>query len=58
MLESHAAAAVDSVYLAKEKVPIYRLDSIASNYLTGKENRHCIIKYEFKEERWALQDKV
>jgi FkbM family methyltransferase len=38
MLESHSAAAVDSRYISKEKVAIYRLDSIASNYLTGKEN--------------------
>ncbi|MEY3255698.1 MAG: hypothetical protein RLZZ29_829 [Cyanobacteriota bacterium] len=54
MLESHAAAAVDSVYLAKEKVPIYRLDSIASNYLTGKEN--LLIKIDTQGFEWQVLD--
>lgn len=35
MLEAHSSAAVDSVYVASEKVAIYRLDSVAPEYLSA-----------------------
>jgi FkbM family methyltransferase len=52
MLDS--LAAVNLIYIAKEKVPIYRLDSIASNYLTGKEN--LLIKIDTQGFEWQVLD--
>lgn len=35
MMEAHAAAATKSVYVGSERVPIYRLDTIAPQYLAA-----------------------
>lgn len=34
MLEAHSSAAIDSAYIAIERTPLIRLDSVASSYLT------------------------
>lgn len=54
MLEAHATAAVKSAYISTEKVAIARLDSIASNYLSGKEN--YFIKIDTQGFEWQVLD--
>lgn len=54
MLEAHATAAVKSAYISTDKVAIARLDSIASNYLSGKEN--YFIKIDTQGFEWQVLD--
>jgi FkbM family methyltransferase len=54
MLEAHAAAAVTSAYIGAEKVAIARLDSIASNYLSGEET--YFIKIDTQGFEWQVLD--
>ena len=54
MMEAHATAAADSAYVASDKVPIYRLDSIAAEYLSGA-NRP-FIKIDTQGFEWQVLD--
>jgi len=54
MMEAHATAAADSAYVASNKVPIYRLDSIASEYLSGTNDP--IINIDTQGFEWQVLD--
>lgn len=54
MLDAHSKSAVDSAYIGKEKVPIARLDSVASAYLYGTEN--YFIKIDTQGFEWQVLD--
>jgi FkbM family methyltransferase len=54
MMEAHAAAATDSAYIALEKVPIFKLDSIASEYLA--ETSRLFIKIDTQGFEWQVLD--
>lgn len=54
MLESHSSAAVNSAYIDSECVPITRLDSVASRYLT-KESK-LFIKIDTQGFEWQVLD--
>jgi len=54
MLESHTSAAVGSAYISSEQVPIVRLDSVASRYLTPGFN--LFIKIDTQGFEWQVLD--
>lgn len=54
MMESHASAAAGSVYIATEKVPIFRLDTIATPYL-GKAHKP-FLKIDTQGYEWQVLD--
>jgi FkbM family methyltransferase len=54
MMESHSSAARNSAYVASEKVPIFRLDSIAFEYLTR--TRHSFLKLDTQGFEWQVLD--
>ncbi|MFL0606679.1 FkbM family methyltransferase [Cylindrospermopsis raciborskii] len=54
MLETHKKAALGSAYINKEKVRISRLDSIAPNYISGKEN--ILLKIDTQGFEWQVLD--
>lgn len=54
MLEAHLSAAVDSAYVATEKVPIVRLDTVAPEYL-AKTRRH-FLKIDTQGFEWQVLD--
>jgi len=54
MLESHSSAAVGSAYVASERVPICRLDSIESRYLAPEAN--LFIKIDTQGFEWQVLD--
>lgn len=54
MLESHSDAAVGSAYVASEKVPIIRLDSVAEQYLRPDSN--LFIKIDTQGYEWKVLD--
>lgn len=54
MLESHSSAAVGSAYVASERVPICRLDSIESRYLAPETS--LFIKIDTQGFEWQVLD--
>lgn len=54
MLESHSSAAVGSAYVSSERVPIVRLDSVASHYL--QPNSNLFIKIDTQGFEWQVLD--
>ena len=54
MLNSHSAAAVDSAYIGSERAPIYRLDSVASDYVQDSAN--YFIKVDTQGFEWQVLD--
>jgi len=54
MLQSHSDAAIDSVYVSSEKIPIFRLDSIANSYLEPDSN--LFIKIDTQGYEWQVLD--
>jgi FkbM family methyltransferase len=54
MLDSHASAAEDSVYIGSERVPINRLDLVASNYI--HESDRYFIKIDTQGFEWQVLD--
>ena len=54
MLHSHSSAAVGSAYIASERVPISRLDSVADNYL--EPNSNLFIKIDTQGYEWQVLD--
>ena len=52
MLNSHSAAAVDSAYIGSERAPIYRLDSVASDYVQDSAN--YFIKVDTQGYEWEV----
>lgn len=54
MLESHSSAAVGSAYVASERVPIARLDSVACRYLTPESK--LFIKIDTQGFEWQVLD--
>jgi FkbM family methyltransferase len=54
MLEAHFSAAEDSAYVGSEKVPIFRLDSVAPAYL--KKFRHPFLKIDTQGFEWQVLD--
>jgi len=54
MLESHSSAAIGSAYVGSERVPIFRLDSIANRYLD--KNSNLFIKFDTQGYEWEVLD--
>lgn len=54
MLEAHASAALGSKYIASERVPIVRLDSVASSYLSSQSS--LFIKIDTQGFEWSVLD--
>jgi FkbM family methyltransferase len=54
MLESHSSAAVGSAYVGSERIPIFRLDSIANRYL--EKNSNLFIKIDTQGYEWEVLD--
>jgi FkbM family methyltransferase len=54
MLESHSSAAVGSAYVGSERVPIFRLDSVANRYLN--KNSNLFIKIDTQGYEWQVLD--
>ena len=54
MLESHSSAAVGSEYVGSERVPIFKLDSIANKYLD--KNYNLFIKIDTQGYEWQVLD--
>ena len=54
MLESHSSAAVGSSYVGSERVPIFKLDSIANKYLD--KNYNLFIKIDTQGYEWQVLD--
>jgi FkbM family methyltransferase len=54
MLESHSSAAVGSTYVGSERVPIFKLDSIANPYLD--KNSNLFIKIDTQGYEWQVLD--
>jgi hypothetical protein len=54
MLESHSSAAVGSAYIDSERVPIAKLDTIASRYLNQKSK--LFIKIDTQGFEWQVLD--
>lgn len=54
MLQSHSSAAVGSAYIASERVPISRLDSVADKYLAP--NSNLFIKIDTQGYEWQVLD--
>jgi len=52
MLQSHSSAAVGSAYIASERVPISRLDSVADKYL--EPNSNLFIKIDTQGYEWQV----
>jgi FkbM family methyltransferase len=52
MLESHSSAAVGSAYVGTERVPIFRLDSIANRYLN--KNSNLFLKIDTQGYEWSV----
>jgi FkbM family methyltransferase len=56
MLDSHSAAAVDSSYIGSERVPISKLDTIASTYLKPGSRHRYILKIDTQGFEWQVLD--
>lgn len=54
MLDAHATAAVGSAYIGTERVPVYRLDSVASDYVQASSN--YFIKIDTQGFEWQVLD--
>jgi FkbM family methyltransferase len=54
MLDSHASAAVGSAYVAVERTPLIRLDSVASQY--AEPDSRCFIKIDAQGFEWQVLD--
>lgn len=54
MLESHSSAAVGSAYIDSERVPIFRLDSVAKQYMTPESKP--FIKIDTQGFEWQVLD--
>jgi FkbM family methyltransferase len=54
MLESHSSAAVGSAYVGSERVPIFKLDSIANRYL--EKNSNLFLKIDTQGYEWQVLD--
>jgi FkbM family methyltransferase len=54
MLESHSSAATGSVYVGTESVPMYKLDSVAPEYLGGF--RNPFLKLDTQGFEWQVLD--
>ena len=54
MLESHSSAAVGSTYVGSERVPIFKLDSIANKYLD--KNSNLFVKIDTQGYEWQVLD--
>jgi FkbM family methyltransferase len=54
MLESHSSAAVGSAYVGSERVPIFKLDSVANRYL--EKNSNLFIKIDTQGYEWQALD--
>jgi FkbM family methyltransferase len=54
MLESHSSAAVGSAYVGSERVPIFRLDSVANRYVD--KNSNLFIKIDTQGYEWQVLD--
>ena len=54
MLESHSSAAVGSAYVGSERVPIFKLDSVANRYLD--KNSNLFIKIDTQGYEWQVLD--
>jgi FkbM family methyltransferase len=54
MLESHSSAAVGSSYVGSERVPIFKLDSVANRYLD--KNSNLFIKIDTQGYEWQVLD--
>lgn len=54
MLQSHSSAAVDSVFIDSEMVPVARLDTVASRYLSDQTN--LFIKIDTQGYEWQVLD--
>lgn len=54
MLESHSSAAVGSSYVGSERIPIFKLDSIANKYLD--KNYNLFIKIDTQGYEWQVLD--
>lgn len=54
MLEAHSSAAIGSTYIAAERAPITRLDTIAPTYL--REGRECFLKIDTQGFEWQVLD--
>ena len=54
MLETHSSAAVGSSYVGSERVPIFKLDSIANKYLD--KNYNLFIKIDTQGYEWQVLD--
>lgn len=54
MLEAHSAAAMQSAYVASETVPIFKLDTIVSEYLSG--SNRCFLKIDAQGFEWQVLD--
>jgi FkbM family methyltransferase len=54
MLESHSSAAVGSAYVGSERVPIFKLDSMANRYL--EKNSNLFIKIDTQGYEWQALD--
>jgi FkbM family methyltransferase len=52
MLESHSTAENNSIYIGKEKTPIFTLDSIAEKYLDKFSN--CFVKIDTQGYEWQV----
>lgn len=54
MMESHSSAAEDSAYVGAERVPIFRLDSVAPTYL--EKSRCPFLKIDTQGYEWQVLD--
>lgn len=54
ILESHVSAAPDSAYVGIEKVPVYRLDTVAPSYM--KNARKPLLKIDTQGYEWHVLD--
>ena len=52
MLESHSSVAVGSAYVGSERVPIFKLDSIANRYI--EKNSNLFIKIDTQGYEWQV----
>jgi FkbM family methyltransferase len=52
MLKSHSSAAVGSAYIGSERVPIFKLDSIANRYL--EKNSNLFLKIDTQGYEWQV----
>lgn len=54
MLNAHRAAAMESTYVGTEKVPLYRIDTVAPQYLTPE--HRCFLKIDAQGYEWQVLD--